>query len=161
MHNDVAMDNLAVAAFVLSVIALIWNVGLAVVRWPRIAVDINRDTMIGKTIDVGYRVLASNLGAEDTTVWNVGLAVKGSAEGHMYTSVENERANGREVAGPDLPAILPARATLSWTFSSEVGRGIVPGTVSIGVVQRYQPPRWFRPNKLPWAEYRSIRSDIR
>lgn len=156
-----APDGLAVAALIISIIALVWNIALTFARWPRIAVDIRTSALIQVAGDVEYSYLvsATNAGAEPTTVWNVGLAVKGSARGHYYASVENERANGRIVKGPELPATLPPRSTITWTFDDTVTKGPEVGTVTVGVVLRFRPIRpWHRRDELPWVEYRSTRS---
>ena len=155
-------DGLAIAAFVIAVVSLAWNIGNTIVRWPRIVADIRQGVTVSDTIKVSYLVSATNLGAEDTTVWNVGLAIKGSRRGHMFASAEQERLNGRPLDGPELPATLPARSTLSWTFGDEVTRGIEVGTETVAVVQRFRPNRWWhRKDYFAWAEYRSARSRTR
>lgn len=155
-------DGLAIAAFVIALVGLLWNIALTFVRWPRLAADLSQTIEVGADNTIRYSVVAVNLGAEEVTVSNAGLGLKKAGAGSFLASVENERANGRSVDGPELPARLPGRAHMKWTFGPEVADGMSSGTEVVAVVQRYRAIRWFhRATALPWYEVRSVRSRTR
>jgi hypothetical protein len=131
--GGVDKDSIAVAAFVLSVLALVWNLGLTWVRWPRVGVDVRleelttwRDDVV-VDYDVRVRVIVVNRGSEAITVRNIGLVDVGpgdpEGEGRVLADVNYvglSRVGHPVPAGNELPARLDGRDCLVWVYSPDL-----------------------------------------
>jgi hypothetical protein len=133
--------SIAVAAFVLSVLALVWSVLTTVIRWPRFSVrmrqSVNAHFGAAPPDDVAEEisVVVVNTGAEGATIAAVGICVP-----HLGTTIdaEFERSNTRPVLGPDLPARIEAHGALVWTFPEESFVHVPRDAVLIPVAHRYR-----------------------
>ncbi|WP_426624444.1 hypothetical protein ACPPVW_18125 [Leifsonia sp. McL0607] len=122
-RNAGSDNTLAIIAIILSLVALLWQITLTIIRWPQVSVVMSRSaqTPIGQAPRYSFHVTAINTGAEAVTIVDAGIAPV-SGNGALLASVAGFRENGDQpdVIGPTLPARLEAHGALTWT---------IPGTL--------------------------------
>lgn len=135
-------SGIAIAALIIAIISLGWNVANALFSFPRVSVVLSKHVYVtigsgSQTTAYRFRVTAINTGHSDTVLADAGLR---SDDGAWAVSVEQARDSGLAVAGPDFPADLPGHGSLSWDFTD----GVLPfpdGIPFRGNVMRYRPVR--------------------
>ena len=155
---------MAAAAFVLSVLALVVNVSMTWLRWPRIVVDITgRKSVVvtpgsnkgGEFDEIAIAVV--NSGAEAITVRTIGLAVVKEPDGtkknppNVMLDYESARflKNPPLPEGPELPTRVEAHDVKVWTYPNH-HLGVIPVNCEmIAYADRYKAfrfwPHWGRP----------------
>lgn len=143
-----------------SLLSLAWNAAALLIRWPRIAVVMRQSVIVNApgigSAEVGstedkLHVIVVNNGAEAASIANVGVR---SEDGSSKVQVVELREQGKDVAGPGLPARVEAHGALEWTLPYDLLGAIPQGTNMVSYIQRYQKvQRW------PWPKSR--RSPLR
>ncbi|WP_280426444.1 hypothetical protein [Nocardia carnea] len=141
------MNGLALAGFVLSLIALAWNVVLATIRWPRISVEIKKTIHLttrvladGKdthSVTETYKLVVINTGAEACTIANVGLIAGDIGFDYDIASQAGEQLPG----GDPLPARIEGHGCLFWIFEETELARFAPSSGVYGYAERYVPYR--------------------
>jgi hypothetical protein len=151
-------DWLALAAFVLSLVAFGSTTSLTWLRWPRIVVDVtsrNNNVITPGSEDGGMfdeiTVAVINSGAEPITVRSIGLAVVTMPDGtpmdqpnfmYDYESMVSVR-KAQVPLGADLPTRVEAHDVKLWVFRNEM-LGMIPGGAEvIGYADRYKTFRFW------------------
>jgi hypothetical protein len=138
-------------AFVLSMVALGWQLLQWYINWPRIGVLTRQSAYFhlnfGGSADPQkatdkVHVVVVNGGAEAASIANVGLR---SADKTIRMDVETLRGNGKKIEGPDLPTRVEGHGALHWTFDSEFLEQFPRGTEVIGYAMRYRAFRKYPP----------------
>lgn len=143
------MQVVGIAGFVLSLVALAWNVWLTWMRWPRLAVTIRASVRVHaysgvppenpKPSEDTFRLVVVNHGAEAATISSIGLLSDG---GSWILDYETRRANGESLPeGLDLPVRIEGHGSLSWIYRDEDLAIFRHGTKITGYVERYKPYR--------------------
>ncbi|WP_143542614.1 MULTISPECIES: hypothetical protein [unclassified Rhodococcus (in: high G+C Gram-positive bacteria)] len=104
---------MSVAALVLSIVSLVWSFALTWIRWPRISVEMRQSVSVGSPSKDTLNLVVLNLGAEATTIANVGIRSEDRSIGIDY------EANRDPFEGPDLPARIEGHGCLVWTLSDD------------------------------------------
>ena len=145
----------AVAAFVISVASLGWNLWNA---RPRVSVVLTMWTTVTVGADrasVRCRVVMINRGGAATTVADAGVWPVGP---YQRVSADELRSKGQLVAGPELPCRVEGHGGTHWDFEDELTVHFPPGAEIRGFVTQYQPIRWWR-RKINRSVWRFIRSE--
>lgn len=140
--SDPGPSGLAVAGFVIAVIALVWQVSRVI--WSIPHVRVGRSNRYGAGLGGGdlYDVIVINRGEAGVTVTDVGITLLPQGSGDR--SVRALREAGHHVAGPMLPARLEPHDAQIWTLDADL---MVPGA---GAVRDYGwAHRWGR--RRPWS----------
>jgi len=104
--------SLGILGFTLSVVALLWNLALTWLKWPRIRVEIFPIVGAAET----YRLIIVNLGSEAITLRSIGLGTRTSPHALDYAT---DRFKGRPLPeGADLPARIEGHDLRVWTTTS-------------------------------------------
>jgi hypothetical protein len=154
----------AVAAFVLSVASLCWQVFTVVQRRPRLRIGLHEDrtteivptarpdatgaSVAHRRPAITLRVIVSNVGAEPTTVYDAGLRSKSldlplrSLDGATgkYAGIDALfRVEQEELwSGPPLPVEVPGRGIVEWSLSPAVVRSLKQGERWKAYVDQYR-----------------------
>jgi hypothetical protein len=160
---------LAVFGFILSVIALTWNVVRDILRSPRIHVEVER--LMGIAVSPGseqppqprsdtFRVTVHNLGSEPVTVVKIGLCDKDGKKSyvdHRHDSLVEYFASGPRSS---LPLRIEGRDPLSWGFPEEALKEIPYWTDVYGYADRAKSLLWWRwwPRRHPSMTVRKVSS---
>ncbi|MFC7447651.1 hypothetical protein [Rhodococcus daqingensis] len=155
--------SLAIAGFVLSVVALVWNFALTWVRWPRIGVELRKGVTIRAgedgqgTIEDTCRLLVINQGAEAVTIGNVGLIM---TENGIVSDYENLQERGKPLPeGPELPARIEGHGYLAWKYDESLLTLFPYQSKVFGYADRYKTfRRWPRKRRSIIHRTRSLYS---
>lgn len=150
-------------ALVLSAVSLAWQTTLTVVRWPRLAVQLEHQVGVKRLDDdegslfhhAEFTVFVQNAGREPLVIWDVGLrtpngfsvSARNLRRSQERTRESHLRGTGRpilvedEVAGPDLPCEIQAQAVLQWTFLNAATSSVGRDTVLRGYASRFRAGR--------------------
>jgi hypothetical protein len=149
------MNVLGVLGFALSVVALLWNLALTIVRAPRIRVEIDpkRDVNIhvgeAPSSPEAFRVIVVNRGSEPITIKNIGLRSPQRPE--LPLDYETYLRNSLPVPDPtdqSLPARIEGRDCLVWTYGEDMLGRYGIGTLVIAYADRYK----FIRIRGPWTK---------
>jgi hypothetical protein len=141
------MTGLGIAGFVLSIVALLWNVGMTWVRWPRVSVVIRQTVTIGvqavgggltDTTDL-IRLVVINRGSEAMTIGSVGLIAPDGSRSLDYESLEKQ---GQPLPkGDPLPARIEGHGCLVWEFDESMLTAFPNSARIDGYADRFTPFR--------------------
>lgn len=140
--------TLSVLGLVLAVIANLWNFGLALVRWPRIAVETRTHIVLvpGGTNRHRFELTVINRGSEAATISNIGLQPEDpSRNGPNYAHDEVHQPDYLPEGEP-LPVRIEGHGVLRWTYTLEQVSALPTGTVVRGYANTYKSFRW------PWLK---------
>ncbi|MDV7198096.1 hypothetical protein R4172_11025 [Rhodococcus kroppenstedtii] len=160
------MTGLGIAGFVISIVALLWNIGLTFVRWPRVSVVIRQ--RVATTVVVGgtstqtesLRLVVINRGAEALTVGSIGLVTPDNTTNLDYESQERENLPLPE--GPTLPARVEGHGCLVWEFDETLLQVFPRQAELIGYADRFAPFRkWPRRKRSSTKRTRTVVSTTR
>ncbi|MEU4322905.1 hypothetical protein AB0F85_19840 [Nocardia fluminea] len=157
------MNTLGALGFGLSILVLLWNLYLTVMRWPRLSVELRQSVSIHvqfgseadspSPITETARIVVVNRGAEACTVANIGLRPGPEQGGAFDYRSASEKTGHWLPKGPELPARIEGHGCLVWTFDEEmlVKCGFSKGTSVFGYAERYTSfeglPRFKKPGK--------------
>ncbi len=124
--------SLGILGFALSVVALLWNLALTWLKWPRIRVEIFPIVGDAET----YRLIIVNLGSEAITLRSIGLGTQANLHALDYAT---DRFRGRPLPeGADLPARIEGHDLRVWTYDEQLLTVFPRGTMVIGYADRYK-----------------------
>ncbi|MFC8530781.1 hypothetical protein [Nocardia sp. NPDC057227] len=133
-------------ALVVSLVSLFWNIGLTLIRWPRIGVVIKPTVSLHmgspQTITDSYQLAVINQGAEAVTIANIGLR---SADRSLFFDydIASQGANPILPEGETLPARIEGHGCLVWRFEEDILSKFPHGTQIYGYADRYRTfRRW-------------------
>lgn len=145
--------SLSVAAFVLAVVANVWNFVLVYVRWPRVSVEMRAYVYAGfgnaaRTEPAPSQgrmvVTVINRGSEAVTVCDVGLEPQGG--GGPKLGYETDEMHDRTLLPTTnhepLPLRLEGRGALRWIYGPEQLRHVRDGTTMIAYAKVYRAFRF-------------------
>ncbi len=108
--------SLGILGFALSVVALLWNLAVTWLKWPRIRVEIFPIVGAAET----YRLIIVNLGSEAITLRSIGLGTRTSP--HALDYATDRFRGGPLPEGADLPARIEGHDLRMWTYNEELLR---------------------------------------
>ncbi len=175
--SSVDVNTLGVLGFLLSLVALAWNVVLTWLRWPRIAVVLKKSVHITISISAGPtrtassvvmgsdQVVASkleppdsvsetvhlvivNTGAEACTIANIGLRAGTAGIDYEYLAQEEHPVP----IGPTLPVRVEGHGSEVWIFKEQHLGIFGQGTLVTGWAERYVTLPWWRKNLRRWRD---------
>jgi hypothetical protein len=162
---------LAIGALVVSVISLGWNVIATTLARPHVSVAMSK--RVDATVVLGterassstryrFRVSVINTGGAATTIANVGLRPDPST-GRSSLSVEQLRAEGQTIDGPELPGRLEGHGSMSWDFLTEHVENIPIGVFFHAYAEQYQPirRRWLHGDRNMIKTYESPLAEMK
>jgi hypothetical protein len=127
-----AVSVLGILGFALSVVAVLWNLTLTWLKWPRIRVEIFPIVGAAET----YRLIIVNLGSEAITLRSVGLGTRTTPHALDFAK---DRFAGRPLPeGADLPARIEGHDLRVWTYNEQLLTVFPRGTMVIGYADRYK-----------------------
>lgn len=124
--------SLGLLGFALSVVALLWNLALTWLKWPRIRVEIFPIVGNAET----YRLIIVNLGSEAITLRSIGLGTR--ANPHALDYATDRFRGGPLPEGADLPARVEGHDLRVWTYNEELLTVFPRGTMVVGYADRYK-----------------------
>jgi hypothetical protein len=152
------MEFVAVAGFVLSIVALLWNLVLTFMRWPRVSVQMNQGVEVGAPgtpSRTTVRLVVVNHGAEPVMIRNLGIRSPDRSITLDYEGSAQYKPD-RVPTGQELPARVDGHGVAVWTYSNEQLADFPRGTKMIGYAYRYRSfrllPSWpVSANKPGWV----------
>jgi hypothetical protein len=157
-------DIVAIAAFAISLTALLWNVAVMWLKWPRIVVEVavRRHLMTGMHKQGGisssehdaFVLTIINNGSEPVTIKSMGFKGSGTNKGFRLDYLDTWRApNGcalpkrRGADGePTLPVRIQGHDCHVYEYTESAILELSPGVDYHGYAQRYKAFRWW-PNR--------------
>ena len=138
---------LSSAAFCISMTALLSNLGLLWLKWPRIIVEV--------AVRSGNNVVLTvvNNGSEAVTIKSVGLTSPAGVGGHQLDYLDtwhtSQTPSLPRAHGAQQPLVMPARvdghASAVFEYGCDALAQLPPGRAYRGYAKRYRAWRW-RPN---------------
>jgi hypothetical protein len=142
--------GLPMAALVLSVVSIVWNLLLTHLRSPRITVEVRRHKVHLSDASLGSTVVLAviNHGTEAMTIRNIGLRADDQAWELDFEKFQRE--GGPLPKGPQLlPIRIEGHDCKIWEYSDDQFSCVNSNTKIWGYAERY---RTFRFQLWPWAE---------
>lgn len=138
---------LSSAAFCISMTALLSNLGVLWLKWPRIIVEV--------AVRSGNSVVLTvvNNGSEAVTIKSVGLTSPVGVDGHQLDYLDtwhtSQTPSLPRAHGAQQPLVMPARvdghASAVFEYGCDALAQLPPGRTYRGYAKRYRAWRW-RPN---------------
>ena len=171
-------DIVAIAAFAISLTALLWNVAVMWLKWPRIVVEVavRRDLMTGvhkqgeisSSEDDAFILTIINNGAEPVTMKSMGFTGSGANKKFRLDYLTTWRAAARaelpKRRGVDDEPVLPVRIQGHdchiYEYTESALRQLPPDVDYHGYAQRYKAFRWW-PNRPTVRETKSRETVLR
>jgi hypothetical protein len=165
-------DVVAIAAFAISLTALLWNVAVMWLKWPRIVVEvaIRRNLMTGvhkqgevsSPADDAFVLTIINNGAEPVTIKSMGFTGSGTHKKFRLDYLNTWRApkgaalpkrQGEDDA-PVLPVRIQGHDCYVYEYTEPALQQLPPDVDYHGYAQRYKAFRWW-PNRPTVRETKS------
>jgi hypothetical protein len=173
-------DVVAIAAFAISLTALLWNVGVMWLKWPRIVVEVavrpRLSTMTGvqkqggisSSEDEAFVLTIINNGSEPVTIKSMGFTGSGTNKKFRLDYLNTWRAqSGAELPkrrGADDEPVLPVRIQGHdchvYEYPESALLELPPDVDYHGYAQRYKAFRWW-PNRPTVRETKSRETVLR
>jgi hypothetical protein len=132
---------LGVAGFALSVVALVINVALTWIKWPRIRVEAMQ--VVGGQYEEVFILRVINNGSEAITIRSIGWCSDGDPRLVDYeTPVTNPGVNYVQPQGAELPARIEGHGVAVWHYRPEALTPVNLGTLVRAYALRYKTFRW-------------------
>jgi hypothetical protein len=171
-------DVVAIAAFAISLTALLWNVAVMWLKWPRIVVEVavrrhlmtgvDKQGEISSSEDDAFVLTIVNNGAEPVTIKSMGFTGSGTNKKFRLDYLNTWRApTGAELPkrqgeddGPLLPVRIQGHDCHTYEYTESALLQLPPDVGYHGYAQRYKAFRWW-PNRPTVRETRSRETVLR